>query len=480
MKKSLIFFLVLPLVFQPCLAQNYQAIKPDRIAYFEDGYHDIECVRIDSVSGQTDTIYYPFSNIDLVDDNSCYIPDGPSWIGKKIIARKDGYDLFFNRNKDTIKLKTNARLHEKWIAFDNAGSEIFGAEVSSIDTLSFLGLSDSVKTIKFQVYDASMVPIDHSLNDMTLLLSKNFGFIRTFNFNLFPGLIGRHGFQSYDLAGLSKPGTGVQNITWFDVFDFQPGDELHEYYRDYDPDGEVIRNKILKYLERNDFVDSIIYRIELTQSVMNRKWLDSSTTDYSKDTVITRIKRYPFFDRLPGEPIVSENTLFFFSMTNYDFLSKVSPSYSEIFHFNRDSCWVNPSIDGCDPSYYYMKGLGGPYYQCDYPWSIGGREDKLVYYKKGQVSWGVPLVITEIPDVPSQPVITVFPNPTGDKVWISAPATEFPFVFELLSLNGQLLKQSKIHSPATAFDAGKYGQGTYLYRLKNSRGKMTYGKLVIE
>jgi hypothetical protein len=57
---------------------------------------------------------------------------------------------------------------------------------------------------------------------------------------------------------------------------------------------------------------------------------------------------------------------------------------------------------------------------------------------------------------------------------------EFPFFFELLSLNGQILKQCKIHSPATAFVAGKYVQGNYLYRLQNNKGKMNYGKLVIE
>lgn len=480
MKINKFLILVFLLWQQRILAQDYQTIKPDRITYFADAYNDIKCIRIDSVSWHADSIYYPFSNIDLVDYYGCYTPYGPSWIGRKVIVREDGYNLFFNRNKDTIKLKTNAILHESWTAFQKAGSEIIRAEVSATDTLSFLGLTDSVKTIEFQVYDASMVPIDHALNEMTILLSKNFGFIRTFNFNLFPELIGYNGFQQYDLAGLSKPGLGVQNFTWFEVFDFQPGDELHEYYRDFDPEREEIRKKIIKYLERNDFEDSIIYKVELTQSIINRRWIDSSYSDYSKDTVITRIKPYQLFDKLPGEPIVSENGAYFYTMRKDIFLSKVGPSYSEILHFQSDSCWMNPSFDGCDPSYSYIKGLGGPYYECDYPWSIGGREDKLVYYKKGEVTWGVPLIITDIPQIPSQPVITVFPNPTGDKVWISAPWTEFPFVFELLSLNGQILKHSTIPSPVAAFDAGKYGQGTYLYRLHNNKGKMIYGKLVIE
>lgn len=479
MKKNLEWILVFLLCLQPVIAQNYQAVKPGRIAYFGGSDNDIECIRIDSVSSQTDTIYYPFSNIDMVDDYGCYNPEGPSWIGRKIIARKDGFNLFFNRNKDTIRLKTNARLHESWTAFEIPGSEVFRAEVSGIDTLSFLGLTDSVKTIEFRVYDASMVPVDHPVNEMKLLLSKHFGLVKTFNFNLFPGLIGYYGFQEYDLAGLSKPVAGVQNITWMDVFDFQPGDELHTYYRDYDPEHEVIHRRITKYLERNDFQDSVIYSFEIAQST-SKTWIDSSYSGYSKDTGTALIKPYPLFDKLPGEPVVTENTAYSLKMSKYIFLSKAFPSYSETFHFQSDSCWMSPGFDGCDPSNTYYKGLGGPYYSCNYPWIVGGIENRLVYYKKGQVTWGVPLVITEIPEVTSQPVITVFPNPTGDKLWISAPPAEFPFIFQLLSLNGQILKQSTIHSPAAAFDAGKYGQGTYLYRLKNNKGRLNYGKLVIE
>jgi hypothetical protein len=480
MKGNMLLIIIFLLCLQQISAQNYQTVKSDRIAYYADVYDNINCIRFDSVSEQADSIYYPFSNIDLVDNYGCNTPYGPSWIGKKVIIRKDGYNLFFNRNKDTIRIKTNAQLHEVWTAFKAGGSEIIRAEVASIDTLSFLGLSDSVKTIEFQVYNTSMVPIVHALNDMTLLLSRNFGFIRTTNFNLFPDLIGYHGpLQELILIGLSKPSLGIQNLTWFEVFDFQPGDEIHEYYKTYSIDSQEIRKKIAKYLERTDFEDSIIYRVELTQTI-NKNWIDGSYFDYSQDTINILIRQDTLFNKLPGEPIISDNLTYSYAMNKQNNLSKVQPSYSDKYFFQTDSCWMSPVIDDCDPYFNYVKGLGGPYYECDNGFSYGGTENSLVYYKKGQSAWGVPLIITAIPNVPLQPIVTVFPNPTSDRVWIIAPESVYPFIFELVSINGQVLNHSNMVSPATSINVSKYGRGTFLYRLLDINGNMISGKLVIE
>ena len=45
-----------------------------------------------------------------------------------------------------------------------------------------------------------------------------------------------------------------------------------------------------------------------------------------------------------------------------------------------DSCWSNCCADGCFPAYQYIKGLGGPYYECSNAFSLGGMENKLVYF----------------------------------------------------------------------------------------------------
>ena len=136
------------------IGQDYQTVSVNRIAYFESQY--VECLRIDSVKYQSDSVFYPFRVIQQL-DYGCYSPLVASWIGAQIIVRENGINLFFNKSNDTIRINTRAALHDKWIAFNLADSIIIEATITNHDTISFLGLVDSVKTVSFQVYDKSMM-----------------------------------------------------------------------------------------------------------------------------------------------------------------------------------------------------------------------------------------------------------------------------------------------------------------------------------
>ncbi len=127
-------------------AQNYQTFISGRISYFDDQYRNIKCIRIDSVKFQTDSTLYPFTNIRQTEDG-CYTPFGDSWIGKKIIKKEDGLNIFFNMDHDSIKLNTTASLNDSWTAYFLPDSIKIIATVISHDTMSFLGQLDSVKTI---------------------------------------------------------------------------------------------------------------------------------------------------------------------------------------------------------------------------------------------------------------------------------------------------------------------------------------------
>jgi len=115
------------------------------------------------------------------------------------------------------------------------------------DTLSFLGVTDSVKTIGFQVYDINNDSIEHALNNRHLKLSKHHGLIQTFLFRDFPDYSANWPIRSdeYVIKGISSPELGIQNLTWKDVFDdFYPGDETCELkniatYEKYQKKGTV-------------------------------------------------------------------------------------------------------------------------------------------------------------------------------------------------------------------------------------------------
>lgn len=265
-------------------AQDYQTVKSDRIAFFNSQYGNIKCIRIDSAIFKKDSIFYPFSNIQQL-DYECFSPYSYSWIGKKVLIQSNGYNLFFNKRNDTIKINTSAKLNESWIAYELQDSIRIIAKVINHDILEFLGLHDSVKTIGFQVYDKEMTSLVHNLNDMSITISKNYGSVRMLNFSLFPNFESdffNEQLEYFNLIGLSKPKIGVQNLTWLDVYDFQVGDELHILYEssDWVPNfGYYTKRKTkFKYLERLESQDSLVYRLEREESTFRRieKW-DSTT-----------------------------------------------------------------------------------------------------------------------------------------------------------------------------------------------------------
>ena len=205
------------------LGQNYQTINSKRISLFMSDNGLIKCIRIDSVRNDGDSIFYPFYTIIDV-GAGCYTPYKASWIGDKVIIRSDGYNIFFNLNKDSIKIKTKANSGETWNAYQQNDTTIIYAKIISIDTLSFIGLTDSVKTIEFQAYDTSHNPIENVLNAKTILISKNYGIIKTLNFAEFSDI---YSCQEFNLAGITDPQKGIKNLTEKDIFNFNIGDEIH-------------------------------------------------------------------------------------------------------------------------------------------------------------------------------------------------------------------------------------------------------------
>ena len=431
-------------------AQNYQTVKSNRVAFFTSDQGNVKCLRIDSVKFHTDSIFYPFKNIQKVDYN-CFSPYGYSWIGKKVIIKNNGYNLFFNKYNDTIKIKTNAKINESWTAFDLKDSIKIIAQVKNIDTLTFLGQLDSVKIIEFKAYDKNMTPINPYLNE--ILLSKNNGLVRMMNFSLFPIAPNQSSYEileTYNLIGLSNPNHGVQNLTWLEVFDFKVGDELHIFNEtsDWFPGNgylTTIKTK-LKYIERLDSKDSIFYRIDREESTFRRivKW-DSTTYVFAHDTIKAIYKPDSEFDKLPGEPIVTEDRAYTHTMTYGNNISKSKPSGYDFIFPSTDSCWRQPIADGCSPRIAYLKGLGGPYYSCSSNlFDLGKYENSLVYYKKGPTTWGTPLIITDVKNIEKDDNIKVYPNPATDFVTIeNATGKTEKFVIQLIDM-----------------EAGKYSQIT--------------------
>lgn len=465
------------------IAQDYQTVNSRRVAFFDNKEKNVESLRIDSLVSQADTILYPAYVIQSIVANNrsdCFSPYIASWIGKSVTIKKNGVNEFFNRNGEKIAINTKALINDKWIAFQTK-ELIIEATVSKHDTMTFLGIKDSVKTIGFQVYDKNKSPLNLHLNEMKLQLSKNHGFVKVFSFFLFPNLSNDHRlrfFEEYYLIGLSNPKIGFQNLTWLEVNDFQKDDELHIKHNNTNMNMGNIEKVILKYLERKEFKDSLVYRVERKKLITNISSLETTST-FIHDTITEIYKPdSSSFNRLPGEAIVGYFDLFALIMTNGNIISKSFPSLSIVFRKQNDTCWKELVLGGCFPHLNYLKGLGGPYYDnCNVP-SSQNRTRSIVYSKKGLVTNGTPLVITGVTNSEIAENIGVYPNPATESVLIKFKNQSVPLHFEMSNIHGKLILNNKVDANDNSIDIKHLENGIYFYRLFLGDNIIKTGKLV--
>jgi len=474
MKKSILFLLLIAAI--SAEAQNYQTVYSHRTSLFADSYGNVKSMRIDSVKFNGDSILYPLKNIQQL-DFSCLTPYGASWLGNKIIIHK-AWNYFLNKDNDTIRIKTDAKLHESWTLFSRSDIIVEG-NVYSCDTLSFLGVVDSVKTIKLSAYGFGASSAKYPFGEIKL--SKRFGIIKTYSFLDFPSYDNLAPYTNklspLNLAGMTNPALGVQNLTWFDVYDFQVGDEIHIVYTSMPALGGGIPSNfkfktetVFKYLSRQNYVDSIKYLIDFKQLVNNVEF-----THYTSTEVIRQNNEFNIY---PEVPIINGSYCDgYYSMFIGESIRKNSPYVSEQMQRSNETCWHTILADGCFPNYSYTKGLGGPYYWC---WGIMGdsEEQSLVYYQKGTKKWGVPLLITGMNQPETKQNNTIYPNPVTDKIHVSSDILSEPCTFELLDLKGSVLIRTQVSSDQNTIHLSGFANGLYLYRISNNGVMIKSGKVV--
>ena len=449
-------------------AQNYQTVNSTvTTTFIGNDNQQAESIRIDSSFVYLgDSIFYPFYNIQQSDYN-CYLPFSYSWIGKKVIIQPDGYNYFINRENDTIKMNTLAQLNENWVAYETPNIIII-AEVTKHDTLSFLGQIDSAKTISFTAYDQNMIAISHPVNNKTIIISENFGLLKTINFALFSqNTTSEQKLQTYDLLGMSYPAIGFVNLTWREIYDFEIGDEIHIVAGTGQSDMVTIRYDYkIKYIYLNKtiFPDSIIYVIDIEMEDIYSAGSYHNSRRYTHDTITVINKSGSILDSLLSGEIINEGKLYFFPQYGLsdvrievgDVIKKTllaHPAIRENCQGNKDSCWKI-----CDRYMeqvyrtlpHYLKGLGGPYYDW---WDFEhGEYRELQYYKKGNITWGTPLSI----DTSSSSInsikgnnnfVRVYPNPTNGQLTIECRDGACPVSTEeyiIYSVMGQVVMRGAL------------------------------------
>lgn len=466
-------------------AHDYQTVYRNRNAYFAAYSNDFIALVIDSTSYKTDTILYPNKSLEYEEG---YFKLGPSWAGNKIIIRDDGINIYFNHNNDSIVINTQAQLNEKWTAFQYNDSVSISAEVTAWSTGLILGLEDSIKTITFQLQDKYRQPINHHINTIQLELSKHYGWKTACTFNLFPDLevpnLYQNEFNTLELIGLSNPEIGIQNLDWSDIYDFVPGDIIHEYVSYYNCCGgqqpciHYSKRNTYKYLERTNFLDSIVYLIAREIHSMTDTFQDTISTEIIRDTIRNTIKSNPQLDAISGELCFSKdstkiNTYRQFRDEKWEYKTLGGTFYST----KNDSLWRMLMVDGVGLSL-YIKGLGGPYYS--YNETCEGALNEVQYYRKGNHEWGTEFDFTGIEENPNIPYVKIYPNPGSNTIFIETPYTMGLKNISLYSADGKEVLLEQLMDVTNVIDITKLKQGIYLYVITTYDNAKISGKLTIK
>jgi hypothetical protein len=144
--------------------------------------------------------------------------------------------------------------------------------------------------------------------------------------------------------------------------------------------------------------------------------------------------------------------------------------------WENEDCWYYLVADKCFIYSSYVRGLGGPYYYCD-DWRYGRDIRELVYYKKGDKTWGTPLVITSVENVEKEESIILFPNPVRDILQIQFTEFKNSPILQLMDLQGRLLMEKELEANANFVDLSAFSTGMYIYRITEAGQVISTGKI---
>lgn len=502
MKKLVILVFLLPSIIS--YSQNYNLFHPQMERLYQSD-NEALVLKFEYVDAETpfssDTVYrgYDF----FAGENNCYNPGYPFWLGDPIKKKENGDVFFYNFDQQPIKIKNIQALNneDEWECFSSGGlfnPTIIRAYVFSIAEEDFLGLTDIVKTIKFQAYDGEGNQVNSPVNDKELKVSENHGLIKTPAFVSFPDIEHEYGIypsagEEFVIVGMSNPEVGRLNLTTFDIFDFHTGDELHtSYYYEggYIEINNHYQNTIIRYLERSQIDDTLIYQAERIRWVRNVTSTDEGldTTEYTAhDTVEQRYSPNDRIDNFPHQAFIVETSpgwhkATFNRMPNSG--RKILPPND--YHKGNASCFSSSSVDGCSYSLgleegTYRRGLGGPYFYCSVFYTDVA--NNLVYYKKGDTEWGEPLdiLITGSPsEVNRFPEILIYPNPAKDSFTFESKGSvrNRDVHLYIYDMKGRMQKSVMIKRDKIKINHA-LSPGLYFYRIVDAEQLIDAGKLLV-
>jgi hypothetical protein len=493
--KKLLVLLVL-LWANSAQAQNYQCLQGGVAHYFINGHGYLRGIRVDSVvTSGSDVLYYPYRTRRKKSELSYYEDTVMGcWLGGRVVMKPDGVFLFDNYWRDTVIIKTNASIGDSWIFYDDTSSASYWATVTGMDTMTVLGVLDSIKTITIHAFASGVPSPSDPVDNFQIQLSKEHGFVKVFDLYTFPYHFTTAGDLYYNWAQVAhNPGYGgvvpfesamhfqivdFQNPALRDIFDFNTGD-VFEWkissnsgsapvynYTNY---SGIQANKILSRSTPDPY--HVQYQTEI-KAVINAHQTHTgiNTTDV-KDSVETQIYDTSVLfsslvGRMPEDALSTKAIYYYVPVDTYcvstplyaiiylESLSNFSSIYKQVYKTKFGQVYNNKQI-----FYGFGSGFEGHVATNVISW--------LIYSLKDGIECGtyfnVPISVASLSVDNS---IKIFPNPVKQELTVAAAENITSIVIS--NIIGQTVYSHTYNSKEVKVDVADLPDGIYFLRLNGT------------
>jgi hypothetical protein len=451
-------------------AQNYAPFYSTSDEFYEENNNfgttfPLEKALIDSVqiSGQ-DSIFYPFKKLGSTLNtsstiNPCYNLYVNSWMGSQIFIGNDT-TIFYNNNNEPISLNHSAKVGDSSILHSDGVIILKTYMVAKVyQNIPGIGL-DSIKKFIILTRNSLGRPLNSQWEDDTLMLSKNHGLVSSYRWNIFPAT--PHHLQ---------PIVSANYLRIDEVYDFNIGDIFH--YSGENSSISNITNITIsdKWISANN--DTLYYERQVAEEIQDPSGTIINTfSDTIFYTDLDSLLNSPLIPNRPNRLSANELTTFSMSRDQYN-----NRQFEEVVTYDHqvtvDSNCYSPQSS---PQVYLQRVIRGVGSYSSLTIAGNTTKDSLVYFKKGNETWGNPHLITGIDNSKQlKNSLELFPNPT--RYFITVTSSSNITMFKVFTLEGKLVSESSLNSSRVKIDLPE-DLGVYFIQLVDAKGNSTQHKVI--
>ncbi|MCB0785513.1 MAG: T9SS type A sorting domain-containing protein [Flavobacteriales bacterium] len=401
----------------------------------------------------------------------CLPTDRPEWSGG--LFRTDGPGTYLLRNLigDTLRLELEIAPGDTSIFFQR-DDQRFALVREVHDTLTVIGVQDSVITYRILHTDTLGTPIASALHQQPLRMGKVLGLTHFFQVDSFPEVL-----RPLEMIGNKGPDAGLHRITSGMVYDFQPGDAYQRHHTAYfsgaPPPNSV--NSFTKTIitSRTDTPDSIYYGVTIGSFnvLANTSSTNSGTIGYPRDQVVTEIP----FERFGQDAYYRQVHRMDRCGTPYWSYSISKALY--LFYCQEDDCYSFGDTQGPDTSVEltWQIGLGETRdYSSNPGWQTGFvSSEQLTYFLKDGIPCGSEQFLG-VNDA-ERALVRAYPNPTTGHVHLEGMDLRLPV--RVYDATGRPIKE-RIATDGT-LDLSHHAEGLYFVEALTNDGERVRVRVVV-